>query len=81
MFIKSSMVKIQNPLNADRTEDVVGMPRMFSSTWSSARCSFYGMLRMSSGGDGIVNDVLAMLGISSGVAMVNDSEAGKGTVY
>jgi hypothetical protein len=36
------------------------------------------MLRMSSGGDGIVNGFFAMLLVSSGVAMVNDLEAGKG---
>jgi hypothetical protein len=52
-----------------------------SNTWSSARCLFDGMLRMSSGGDGIVNGFFAMLLVSAGVAMVNDSEAGKGTVY
>lgn len=71
------MVKIQNAGNAVRTEDDVGMPRMLSSTWSSARCSFDGMLRMSSGGELKVNGLDAMLGISSGVAMVNDLEAGK----
>jgi hypothetical protein len=71
------MVKIQNAVNADWTEDVVEIVRMFSSTWSSARCSFDGMMRMSSGGDGIVNGFFFMLLVSSGVAMVNDLEAGK----
>jgi hypothetical protein len=56
------------------------MPRMFLSTWSNARYSFDG-----------TEDVIwrgwhskwlfAMLGISSGVAMVNDLEAVKVTVY
>jgi hypothetical protein len=42
-------VKIHNVVNEAWTEDVVGMLRMFSCTWS--RCSIDGMLRMSSGGD------------------------------
>ena len=80
MFIKSLMVNIQNAGNADRTEEEVGMPRMLSSTWSSARCSFDAILRMSSGGEGIGNGLDAMLGISSGVAMLDDFNSFE-TVY
>jgi hypothetical protein len=77
MFIKSSMVKIQNVVYADWTGDVVECRGCFQA---SARCSFDGMLRMSSGGDGIENGFFSMLLVSSGVAMVNGLEAGKGTV-
>jgi hypothetical protein len=59
----------------------VGMPRMLSSTWSSARCSFDAIFRMSSGGEGLLDGLYAILGISSGVAMLTDFDSTKGTIY
>jgi hypothetical protein len=46
------------------------------------KCSFDAMLRMSSGGEDLVDGVYAILGISSGiVAMLYDLDLTKGTIY